>query len=87
MPTALQALPHEARKPSDVHGLPSVSVRMIVLHFSRRIALHMSAYDPRAHLRKGYALRVNGKCYGALHATIASGGVRFATVGGATIAR
>jgi hypothetical protein len=34
-----------------------------------------------------YAFRVKGKCYGALHATITSGGVRFATVGGAKIAR
>ena len=32
-PTDLHALPHEARKPSDVHGLPSLLVRMIVLRF------------------------------------------------------
>ena len=28
-PAALHAFPHDARKPSDVHGLPSLFVRMI----------------------------------------------------------
>ena len=32
-PAALHALPHDARKPSDVYGLPSLLVRMIVLRF------------------------------------------------------
>jgi hypothetical protein len=29
----LHALPHDARKPSEVHGLLSLLVRMIVLRF------------------------------------------------------
>ena len=32
-PTRLHALPHDARKPSDVHGAPSLLVRIIVLRF------------------------------------------------------
>jgi hypothetical protein len=33
MPAAICALRHYARKPSDVHGLPSMVVRMIVDRF------------------------------------------------------
>ena len=33
IPTALHALPHDARNPSDVHGLPSLLVKMMVEHF------------------------------------------------------
>ncbi len=33
LPAPDNALPQDARKPSDVHGLPSVLVRMIVLRF------------------------------------------------------
>ena len=32
-PARLHALPHDALKPSDVHGLPSLLVKMIVLRF------------------------------------------------------
>ena len=32
-PARLHALPHDARKPSDVHGAPSLFVKMIVLRF------------------------------------------------------
>jgi hypothetical protein len=42
MPTALQALPHDAQKPSDVHGLSSLFARMIVLRFGIASGLTLS---------------------------------------------
>ena len=42
MPAFWQALPHEARKPSEVQGLPSLLVRIMVLSFT---ALFKAAFS------------------------------------------
>ena len=41
-PTALHALPHDARKPSEVHGLLSLLVRIIVLRFGEASSAALS---------------------------------------------
>ena len=64
-PAALQALPHDARKPSDVHGLPSLLVRMIVESLGAASSAALSGaptldHDARPGLRSaasGYACR------------------------------